>query len=69
MSLWKTGPSDLDEPVKGHEVEFRRFFFHLFVVVKLHATSNRNMRKGSEKGVKSTFDPYQYCQLCYLSVF
>jgi len=27
-------------------VEFRRFFFHLFVVMKLHATSSQNRCAG-----------------------
>jgi len=32
--------------VKGDGVEFRRFFFHLFVVMKSHATSSQNRCAG-----------------------
>ena len=31
---------------KGDGVEFRRFFFHLFVVMKSHATSSQNRCAG-----------------------
>ena len=31
---------------KGDGVEFRRFFFHLFVVMKPHATSSQNRYAG-----------------------
>ncbi|MBW2608208.1 MAG: hypothetical protein JRD05_11300 [Deltaproteobacteria bacterium] len=38
--------SEEEHTIKGDGVEFRRFFFHLLVVMKSHATSSQNRCAG-----------------------